>query len=970
MERILLTIIWMLILIAMCLVVYVLLEYNKRKKWLDDFFDDLRKIKGVYINENIKTFFINKYKIPREKIDFPFLDINQVNAFKKTYDEIEEIIKKNNYEYTMQKKWLDDFFEAINLLKTKYISHRDKTNFIYKYQYIRESFDIPKIEDDRIKLLIDIYDKFDLYVKRYNEQYIEKELEENNIYFNNLFDYPLDDEQRRAVVIDEDNQLIIAGAGSGKTTTIIGKTRYLIEKKNILPENIITISFTNAATDNFRDKISNKKVHCSTFHKLAKDILEENKVKLNIVENDYLKKIIIDFLEKEIHKVPELSKNLTEFYSYYMHYQNNKDIDFSTEIEYSQGADLETLRSKYESQHKNTLDTLNNERVKSIQELVIANFLFVNGINYIYEPNYKYRTASKEFRQYKPDFYLPDYDIYIEHFGIDITGRAKQYPPEEERKYLEGINWKRDLHQRNNTKLLEIYSSDFYDYNIDERLTSKLQSQEIKFNPISPEELIKTINKINNQEMISFHSLIEKFIEMFKGNNYEDIEFETFLKDSKKNNNKRRVLLLNIIRAIYNYYQDKLKSEERVDFNDMINFATKEIINNYDKKIDYIIIDEFQDISYSRYEMIKELQNKTNAKVVAVGDDWQSIFRFSGCDLDLFVKFEKYFDAPNLSYINNTYRCPENIIDLSSKFIMMNKNGQIEKKLVTTKLEPRSAIEYVYYDQNIIEATRIAIEKLEGVGCKKIAILGRNNSDIKRYNYEDTKKETDLSNLFKKNVIFTNIHRSKGLEYDGVILCNLNNYISGFPNKMADDEVLSYVTLTEDDYPYEEERRLFYVALTRAKKKCVLLIPKNESIFSKELFEISNKTIPQTGMEGIDLINRAKCPKCGTGILVERYKDGNFLFFGCNNFPACDYKDKKTEKNTFTEKRKYIDVKFENYYKTYTYLCPKNFKYKKGSIVTINSNGKLKRVTIASEPYEGDNEILNGIKKVLEVVEK
>ena len=83
----------------------------------------------------------------------------------------------------------------------------------------------------------------------------------------------------------------------------------------------------------------------------------------------------------------------------------------------------------------------------------------------------------------------------------------------------------------------------------------------------------------------------------------------------------------------------------------MINKAIYKINKKYDNEISYIIIDEFQDVSISRYNLIRAIQKKTNAKIVAVGDDWQSIYRFTGCDLDIFVNFKKYFEFPKIMYI-------------------------------------------------------------------------------------------------------------------------------------------------------------------------------------------------------------------------------------------------------------------------------------------------------------------------------
>ena len=785
------------------------------------------------------------------------------------------------------KKYNNDF----QLLRSNYIAYNDIKPLLDKYEYLREKTTVGLTK--KIRFFKDTYDNLYKNVSMYNEEYIQKELENNKEYFDNIFDYPLDIEQRKAIITDDNNNLIIAGAGSGKTTTIIGKTKYLLEKKGIDPREIITISFTNAAKDNFILKLNDNRVSCSTFHKLGKDIIDDGNFKSDIAPEDYLEKVIKEYLSKDIIDDPEKSKHLIKLHAYYMHIQNSEDKDFGDVIELEKGFDLTTLKYKYESRKTKDLETLKEEKVKSLQELIIANFLFLNGINYEYEARYEYDTRNYTYRQYHPDFYLPDYEIYIEHFGINREGRAPQYNEIEEKRYLDGIEAKREIHKEFRTKLIETYSYDFDNFNIENVLEEKLKKNGVIFKPVDYKEIIDTISQIHSEETTSLYNLISKFIKMFKGNMYELNAFDEFYNDSCEKGNTRNMYLLEVIKDIYVLYQEKLKEEEYIDFDDMINLATERVENSYDKKISYIIIDEFQDISFSRYRLVKAIQNKTNAKVVAVGDDWQSIYRFSGCDLNLFVNFEKYFPHPQIMYINNTYRNSQKLIDMAGNFIMQNEKGQIKKSLISNIKNENTPVEYYYYVRNIVGVTIDAIKSLADSGCKKIAILGRNNSDIMRYeDVADTdKNEIYLSGDLDIELVFNTVHRSKGLEYDGVIICNMDNYIAGFPNKMADDPLLDYVTLTKDDYLYEEERRLFYVALTRTKTKCCLLVPiVNPSMFANELNDLSGDGIKKVIYEDDPRLHNPSCPRCKTGILLLRNNNSdNSSFVGCSNYPRCDY---------------------------------------------------------------------------------
>ena len=812
--------------------------------------------------------------------------------------------KKNNIKKANIEDWspkIKEFFAVLNNLENHYIPYSEENFIQNQFSDLRKKV-IPY--NELISNFIKQYDNLHKLISNLNEEFIKRELILRKDYFDNLFKYQLTKEQRRAIITDDDNNLIIAGAGSGKTTTIIGKTKYLIDIKNVNPEEIIAISFTKAAKNNFALKLNNNKVQCSTFHKLGKDIIDEGNIKSDIAPDKYLSDIIAEYLGTEVYKVSEDARNFVNFYAYHMYAQNDEDLSFGETIELEKGYDLETLKSKCNS--SKDLKTIKNEKVRSTQELIIANFLFLYGVNYVYEDKYKYEVADNEHRQYHPDFHLVDYgDVYLEHFGIDKYGRAPQYNEIEEKKYLDGVEFKRRIHKEHNTKLIETTSHDFKDYKIEQVLKQRLEANGIKLHELDYATIIKTISKAENEESNSFCRLISKFIKMFKGNNYDIQKFDEFINDAINKKNIRDIYLLQIIKKIYIYYQNKLQNDSYIDFDDMINLATARVKNSYDKKVSYIIIDEFQDISYSRYCLIKAIKEKTTAKVVAVGDDWQSIFRFSGCDLDLFVNFEKYFSHPKIMYITHNYRNCQNLINISGAFIMKNVKGQKAKKIVSkSNAQIDSAIEYFYYKNNIRAATESAIKRLKNLGCKKIAILGRNNSDITKYGmhvYKD-ESEIDMSKLFNYDVVFTTVHKAKGLEYDGVVVCNMGNYITGFPNKMADDPVLNYVTITKDDYLYEEERRLFYVALTRTRTKCMLLVPIDyPSIFINEVFEISHETIERYIIEDDIKLHNPTCPRCGTGILVaykSNFDSSNFV--GCSNYPKCDFKYKTDEiiKNT------------------------------------------------------------------------
>ena len=309
-------------------------------------------------------------------------------------------------------------------------------------------------------------------------------------------------------------------------------------------------------------------------------------------------------------------------------------------------------------------------------------------------------------------------------------------------------------------------------------------------------------------------NVVLTFINQLKSLNLNQDYVLSLLRD--KIPNEHKIILLFIFR-IYVLYQEELKSENKIDFNDMINLASKKIEYLKSFKYSYIIIDEYQDTSDSKYLLIKRIMDKFNINIMAVGDDYQSIYSFTGCNLKMFTNFKKYFNKSKIIKMKNTYRNPYDIVEISRRFILKNRN-QINKRLKSNK-HLNDSINVVYI-KNEEEAFLKIIEDIDN-----IFVLGRNNKDL------DNIKSLNVD----RNIKYLTVHKSKGLEEDYVIVLNVIDDSLGFPNKIKENEVLNYLM----NYNHlEEERRLFYVALTRAKKKVFLFTIKGrESIFIKELLK-------------------------------------------------------------------------------------------------------------------------------------
>lgn len=318
------------------------------------------------------------------------------------------------------------------------------------------------------------------------------------------------------------------------------------------------------------------------------------------------------------------------------------------------------------------------------------------------------------------------------------------------------------------------------------------------------------IYKISKKDM---YSLIETFINLFKSKNYELDKFYEFINKATA----IEKLLLNEIMKCYICYESYLNKENVMDFNDMINIAIDKLESS-NIRYKYIIVDEWQDTSITKLLFVKKLIKLSGANFFAVGDDFQSIYRFTGADIKIITKFRKYFPSAKIYKLKETYRNSNELIKIAGKFVMKNPM-QITKKL-HSKISVTSPIEIVYYeDLNKSIRDIIIKDKIDN-----LFILARNNRDL---------DSIEISGINYKKMT---VHKSKGLQSDYVFVINVNNNKNGFPNKYLDHSILKYVNDYKEYYPYEEERRLFYVALTRCKKKVYLFSPKNNlSIFIKEI---------------------------------------------------------------------------------------------------------------------------------------
>ncbi|MCL2813579.1 MAG: UvrD-helicase domain-containing protein [Oscillospiraceae bacterium] len=757
--------------------------------------------------------------------------------------------------------------------------------------------------------------------ENHNAQYIDHILEQNKDYFDNLLkdidpEIKIDEEQRRAVVTDDDYCLLVAGAGAGKTTTMAAKVKYLAEKKHIAPEDIIVISYTRKAIDELKERINNKlkiPARICTFHSFAYDIVRKfSDTPPEVNYSAY--NIIFEMLEKEIFHDKKLLRKVLLFLGYYfdlpadaMNYDNLNQFHLAKAAQ-----DYETLKSgageyikKVSEQRGRSMRTITGEYLRSVQEAQIANFLYLNGLDYEYEPIYPFDIKGAR-KKYTPDFIIRqgEHTAYLEHYAVGESGHSFVLTKQEIAKYSAAIGDKRKLHRQMGTTLLETWTYYKDRRPLSEHLKETLIKEGFTLKERDFAEVYKKIVETSKDKYVfKMVQFLLTFIAQFKTCGYDAGGFAAL---KAKTDNFRTHLFLEIAESVYDYYQKQLAEQNRIDFEDMINdanFYLAEIERqNIELPYKYIIIDEFQDIARQRFNLTKRLSDITKAKVVAVGDDWQSIFAFAGSEIGLFTRFIELMGSGVEMKITHTYRNSQELIDMAGGFVQKN-NSQIKKQLISQKsiVNPVVLTEFddtFKPDYAMAEAAERAIENIvaEYGADTSILLVGRYNYD--NYKIGRTGKFNDLpgnriqcEKFPKANIVFMTAHTSKGLGFDNVILLNMFESKFGFPCQLEDDPIMKLVRFEDMSVPFAEERRLFYVALTRTKNRVYILAPQTKP--SRFLIELINDyKIPHSenlNMEKVDLF-RLRCPACGYPLKYEFNKNYGLGLYLCTNEPeVCDF---------------------------------------------------------------------------------
>ncbi len=624
----------------------------------------------------------------------------------------------------------------------------------------------------------------------------------------------LDSAQQEATVRDDELNLVVAAAGSGKTRTLIARVRYLLER-GFVPTNILAITFTNKATEEMDDRLkrmgvpvageTSEGVTVSTLHSLGKRIVQGTLSEpISVAEEHWTDSLVATTLRDARES---RNKQLTSLY-------------FNAILNFHRNVDERSLTLGADTTYR----TIRGEHVRSIGERIIADFLFTHQISYKYEAKASWAQSGPGRDAYHPDFTLPNTGASIEYWGVDRVGNVPPYWTTTSEQYHQGIEWKREEFRRAEKKLIEFYDFERTEGTLEKALEDRLTSAGEHPRLLTLAELEK-VHGDTKYVGSAIEQLLVGFIKNARSLRITPEEIYRRLNSATPRVQHFGVLAL----AVLQRYERELAAEDRIDFSDMLHRASDILEKNPNSapKFGHILVDEFQDTSAAMVRFVNALIGTSDAHLFAVGDDWQAIYGFAGGDVDHVVNFESHFGPATHSILNVNYRSPAVIVEAGSALIARNAK-QIPKRIVISSKERGEAFVHEVPDDDFAivgETIRLVKDESQREKLDDILILSRTNQLLDKVRDVCQRNKIPVANpdYGLSGLRVLSAHKAKGLEAKVVIIANASDHRYGFPCQVENPDVLEPVRMTPGN-DEAEERRLFYVAVTRAIKRIHLIV--------------------------------------------------------------------------------------------------------------------------------------------------
>jgi DNA helicase-4 len=624
----------------------------------------------------------------------------------------------------------------------------------------------------------------------------------------------------------------------------------------------LAIAYQRKARAQIEQRLQNRygieDVCVRTFHKLGKDILERSGKRIDrtdIVDENKKYGFIKSFFEEKVATDPD-------FYRLFINYMAtvwDRDNE-PTEVEKIAVVAHAKERSYF---------SIDGTKVKSKTEKEIMDCILTHKING--EPILvRYEPDIEDFR---PDFFLPQFDVFIEHWGLKKDGEVPEWFDQSTEEYTDAMEKKKRWFAEHNRLFIETFS---YEYNpeepedfdellkkrIYEVLKKRFPEKNFEFSPIAYAEILELVWGSQKTPIDD----IKNFITTAKTYGLGPEQIAKKLDGGKWSS--KQLAFGRLALHVFQAYQAQLERLGKTDFEDMINEATEALENKkslYENVYDHILIDEYQDISDQRFKLLmKLLERNPNCKLFCVGDDWQSIMGFSGSNLNFFVNFGEYFEHPAISKICTNYRSIKTFVDAGAELIKNNGTSQVQKSAWSKKKETKPIFVYgstqrddkLYCEQTVQDCMSRISEYLEkGFTANDILVLTRYmrtkiegrteffrivRAFLDSAKFDGVKVAVDHAEEANAIKLLT-VHKCKGLEAKVVFVLGVTKGEFGFPSEIEDPEILEVARGDNGIKDQkEEERRLFYVAITRAKEDLHIYTREQEN--SEFLAEIAGYT--------------------------------------------------------------------------------------------------------------------------------